>query len=73
MNFPGFRRKLNTIFSADVTGYSRLMGADEAAAAESLTGYRKVLADLILQHRGWVIDSLGDNLLAEFTSVVDAV
>jgi adenylate cyclase len=73
MNNSGFNRKLTTIFSADVAGYSRLMGEDEATTVKTLTAYRKILADLIRQHRGRVIDSPGDNLLAEFTSVVDAV
>jgi adenylate cyclase len=73
MNSSGFNRKLTTIFSADVAGYSRLMGEDEAATVKTLTAYRKILSELIKQHRGRVIDSPGDNLLAEFTSVVDAV
>jgi adenylate cyclase len=69
----GFRRKLTTMFSADVAGYSRLMGEDEAATVRTLTTYRNVMVELIKQHRGRVVDSPGDNLLAEFTSVVDAV
>jgi adenylate cyclase len=68
-----FRRKLTTMFSADVAGYSRLMGEDEAATVKTLTTYREIMAELIKQHRGRVVDSPGDNLLAEFTSVVDAV
>jgi adenylate cyclase len=73
MSTEGFKRKLTTIFSADVSGYSRLMGQDEAATVETLTSYRGILTDLIKQHRGRVVDSPGDNVLAEFTSVVDAV
>lgn len=69
----GFKRKLTTIFSADVAGYSRLMGEDEAATVRTIELYRKIMSDLITQHRGRVIDSPGDNLLAEFGSVVDAV
>jgi adenylate cyclase len=69
----GFRRKLTTMFSADVAGYSRLMGEDEAATVKTLTTYRSIMMELIKQHRGRVVDSPGDNLLAEFTSVVDAV
>ena len=69
----GFRRKLTTMFSADVAGYSRLMGEDEAATVKTLTTYRNIMIELIKQHRGRVVDSPGDNLLAEFTSVVDAV
>ena len=66
-------RKLAAIFSADVQGYSRLMGEDEEATVQTLTAYREVMASLIRQHRGRVVDSPGDNLLAEFASVVDAV
>ena len=68
-----YKRKLTTIFSADAVGYSRLMGDDEAATVRTIELYRKILSDLITQHRGQVIDSPGDNLLAEFGSVVDAV
>jgi len=66
-------RKLTAILSADVEGYSRLMGEDEEATIRTLTSYRKVMASLIELHRGRVVDSPGDNLLAEFGSVVDAV
>ncbi|MGV7224995.1 MAG: adenylate/guanylate cyclase domain-containing protein [Nitrospinales bacterium] len=69
----GFKRKLTTILSADVEGYSRLMGDDEEATVRTLTAYRDVLTTLIQQHNGKVVDSPGDNLLAEFVSVVDAV
>jgi adenylate cyclase len=69
----GFKRKLTAILSADVEGYSRLMGDDEEATVRTLTAYREVLTTLIKQHNGKVIDSPGDNLLAEFVSVVDAV
>jgi len=68
-----FKRKLAAIFSADVAGYSRLMGEDEEATVRTITAYREVLASLIRQHNGQVIDAPGDNLLAEFASVVDAV
>ncbi len=67
------KRKLTAIFSADVKGYSRLMSADDAATVRTLTEYREVMAELISSHRGRVVDSPGDNLLAEFVSVVDAV
>ncbi len=66
-------RKLTAILSADVEGYSRLMGEDEEATIRTLTFYQKVMASLIQVHRGRVVDSPGDNLLAEFGSVVDAV
>jgi len=68
-----FKRKLTAILSADVKGYSRLMGEDEAQTVKTITAYREVMSTLIKQHRGRVIDSPGDNLLAEFASVVDAV
>jgi len=68
-----FKRKLTAIFSADVAGYSRLMGEDEAATVKTLASYREIMASLIKQHRGRVVDSPGDNVLAEFVSVVDAV
>jgi adenylate cyclase len=66
-------RKLTAILSADVKGYSRLMGEDEEATIRTLTVYREVMTTLIQQQRGRVVDSPGDNLLAEFASVVDAV
>jgi adenylate cyclase len=69
----GFRRKLTAIFSADVAGYSRLMAEDETATVKTIASYREIMASLIKQHRGRVVDSPGDNLLAEFSSVVDAV
>ena len=69
----GFKRKLTAIFSADAVEYSRLMGEDEEATVRTLTAYREVFTTLIQQHNGKVLDSPGDNLLAEFVSVVDAV
>ena len=73
MATQGFRRKLAAILSADVKGYSRLMGDDEVATVRTLEAYRGTMASLIQQYRGRVVDSPGDNLLAEFASVVDAV
>jgi adenylate cyclase len=69
----GFKRKLTAILSADVEGYSRLMGEDEESTVRTLTAYREVMTTLIQQHSGKVLDSPGDNLMAEFVSVVDAV
>ena len=66
-------RKLAAILSADVQGYSRLMGDDEVATIRTLTEYREVMTRFIEQHHGRVVDSPGDNLLAEFGSAVDAV
>ena len=68
-----FKRKLTAVMSADVAGYSRLMAEDEAATVKTIATYREVMASLIKQHRGRVVDSPGDNVLAEFSSVVDAV
>ncbi len=68
-----FKRKLTAILSADVEGYSRLMGEDEDATIRTLTSYRELMTTLIQKHRGRVVDSPGDNLLAEFLSVVDGV
>jgi adenylate cyclase len=69
----GFKRKLSAILSADVVGYSRLMREDEEKTVRTLTTFRKALNQLIQLYRGRVVDSPGDNILAEFTSVVDAV
>jgi adenylate cyclase len=69
----GFKRKLAAIFSADAVGYSRLMGDDEEATIRTLTEYREVITAQVKQHKGRVVDSPGDNVLAEFSSVVDAV
>src|SRR5262245_19024833 len=66
-------RKLAAILSADVKGYSRLMGEDDAATVRTLTAHRALITSLIQHHRGRVVDSPGDNLLAEFASVVDAI
>ena len=66
-------RKLTAILSADVEGYSRLMGEDEEATVRTLTYYQQQMTHTIQGHRGRVVDSPGDNLLAEFGSVVNAV
>ena len=66
------KRKLSTILSADVKGYSRLMGQDEAGTVIRIKEYRALMTDFIQHYRGRVVDSPGDNILAEFASVVDA-
>jgi adenylate cyclase len=66
-------RKLTALLSADVKGYSRLMGEDDLATVQTLTRYRSLIGDLVQRHHGRVVDAPGDNLLAEFGSVVDAV
>ena len=73
MDPKGFQRKLTAILSADVAGYSRLMQDDEAATVKTLEAYKQIISELVKQHRGRVVDSPGDNLLAKFASVVDAV
>ena len=67
------QRKLTTIFSADVQGYSRLMEADEEGTLATLKQYRDAMARLIGAHGGRVVNTWGDGLLAEFPSVVEAV
>jgi adenylate cyclase len=69
----GFKRKLTAILSADVVGYSRLMGEDEDTTVQTLTTYRDVISSLIKDHKGRVVDSPGDNILAEFVSVVNSL
>ena len=68
-----FKRKLTAILSADVEGYSRLMAEDEEGTIRSIKAYRKLISSLTEKRHGRVVDSPGDNLLAEFTSVIDAV
>ena len=69
----GFKRKLTAILSADVVGYSRLMRDDEEATVRYLASHRVLITGIIKQHNGRVVDSPGDNILAEFASVVDTV
>jgi adenylate cyclase len=65
--------KLAAILSADVKGYSRLISEDEVGTIHTLTAYKEVMTGLIQHHRGRVVVAPGDNVLAEFVSVVDAV
>jgi len=65
------KRKLTAILSADVKGYSRLMGEDEVGTIRTLN--KELMVNLIQRYHGRVVDAPGDNLLAEFASVVDAV
>jgi adenylate cyclase len=67
------KRKLAAILSADVKGYSRLMGEDEKGTIRTLNAYKEVMTGLIQHHHGRVVDAPGDNVLAEFASIVDAV
>jgi len=67
-------RRLAAVLAADVAGYSRLMGADEEGTLTRLKAIRKELVDLtIAKHRGRIVKTTGDGMLAEFASAVDAV
>jgi adenylate cyclase len=69
----GFKRKLFAILSADAVGYSRLMRNDEESTVRTLTRYRSLITELVSKYQGRVVDSPGDNILTEFSSVVHAV
>jgi adenylate cyclase len=66
-------RKLAAILSADVVGYSRLMGDDDRATVETLHAYRQIVRQRVERHEGRVVDSPGDAILAEFPSALEAV
>ena len=66
------RRRLSAILAADIAGYSRLMGQDEAATVRDLKGHQAVILPLVERHGGRVIDTAGDGILAEFPSVIGA-
>jgi TolB-like protein/class 3 adenylate cyclase/Flp pilus assembly protein TadD len=71
---PGrIERRLAAILAADVVGYSRLMGLDEAGTARVLREHRVVVDALVARHAGRIVKTTGDGLLVEFLSVVDAV
>jgi adenylate cyclase len=67
------KRKLAAILNADVVGYSRLIRQDDESTVALLRRYRELMAESIVRHGGRVVDAPGDNLLAEFPSVVQAV
>ncbi len=73
MDSQSIKRKLSAILSSDVKEYSRLMSQDELGTIRTLTAYKETMSTIIEQYKGRVVDSQGDNLLAEFVSVVDAV
>jgi len=68
-----FKRKLTAILSADAAGYSRLMADNEEETVRTIKSYRKVMESLITKYTGRLVDSPGDNILAEFPSVVDGL
>ncbi len=67
------KRKLTTIFCADVQSYSTLMASDEAATLQRLQRYRAIMGDLFERHEGRKVNTWGDAVIAEFASVVEAV
>ena len=66
------KRRLSAILAADIAGYSRLMGQDEAATVRDLKGHQAVILPLVGRHGGRIIDTAGDGILAEFPSVIGA-
>src|SRR5262245_20542852 len=70
---PKVPRRLAAIFAADIAGYSALMGADEARTVRDLKDHLSVVLPMVSGHRGRVVDTTGDGILAEFGSVVNAV
>ena len=67
------RRRLTTLLCADAAGYTRLMGADEAGTLATLRRRRAAMATLIERHEGRIVNTWGDAIIAEFSSVVEAV
>lgn len=68
------QRRLAAILAADIVGYSGLMGSDDEGTLERLKAVRAELVDpMIAQHRGRIFKTMGDGLLAEFASAVDAM
>jgi TolB-like protein len=66
-------RRLAAILAADVVGYSRLMGADEAGTARALRGHREAISPIVAIHGGRIVRIIGDGVLLEFPSVIAAV
>jgi len=69
---PSLKRRLAAILAADIAGYSRLMGEDEAATVRDLKAHQAVILPLVGRHGGRVIDTAGDGILAEFPSAIGA-
>jgi TolB-like protein len=67
------QRRLAAILAADVAGYSRLMGADEASTALALRKHRAAVDPIVMSHGGRIVKSTGDGVLLEFPSIVAAV
>src|SRR5207302_5095436 len=74
MQHERVERRLAAILAADVAGYSRLMGQDEAGTLARLRTHRREFIDpKITEHKGRIVKTTGDGLLVEFGSVVDAL
>ena len=69
---PSIKRRLAAILAADIAGYSRLMGEDEAATVRDLKEHQAVILPLVVRYGGRIIDTAGDGILAEFPSVINA-
>jgi TolB-like protein/class 3 adenylate cyclase len=67
------KHRLAALLSADVVGYSRLMAQDEVATIRTLSAYRDKITTIVGENEGRVVDFVGDNMLAEFHSAIDAV
>src|SRR5436305_11456979 len=66
-------RRLAAILAADIAGYSRLMGIDEAGTAKALREHRAAIDPIVAGHGGRIVKTTGDGFLLEFTSIVAAV
>ena len=74
MDDERFQRKLAAILAADVVGYARLIRADEEGTLSALNSLRKDIIDpKVAEHHGRIVKLMGDGMLVEFASVVDAV
>jgi len=73
MSTPRAEHRLSAILSADAVGYSRLVSRDDVLASRRMGESRARIGALVSEHAGRIVDAVGDNLLAEFGSVADAV
>ena len=73
MTKPHTERRLAAILAADVAGYSRLMGADEAGTAQALREHLAAITPIVTSHSGRVVKTTGDGVLLDFSSIVAAV
>jgi adenylate cyclase len=73
MNIGPFRRYLAALLSADVVGYSHLIADDEIGTIRALTACRDKIGEAVKKNGGRLVDFVGDNMLAEFSSTLDAV